>query len=86
MSKLIGAYLRRIKHIHENCLMRTDTLWVTKILYEWVQCRQNDGTDIQRDIIYHAEQVEPDIAKWDISAEKYEEVLAELRKKYPSMK
>jgi predicted DNA-binding protein (UPF0278 family) len=86
MSKLITAYLGRMVSIHENCPMRTDALWVTKILYEWVQQGRDDGTDIQRDIIYHAERIEPDKAKWDISAEEYEEALAELRKKYPRMK
>jgi predicted DNA-binding protein (UPF0278 family) len=85
MSKLIPAYLRRMKQIHENCPMRTDPLWVTKILYEWVQQGRDDGMDIQRDIIYHAERIEPDKTKWDISAEEYGEALAELRRKYPQM-
>ena len=66
--------------------MRTDPFWVTKILYEWLQHGRDDGTDIQRDIIYHAERIEPDKHKWDISAEEYGEVLAELRKKCPQMK
>lgn len=83
--KIISAYLKRMKQIHENCPIRTDPLWVTKILYEWVQQECDDGTDIQRDIIYHAERIEPDRTKWDISAENYEEVLAELRKRYPKM-
>jgi hypothetical protein len=86
MSKLITAYLRRMVSIHENCPMRTDPLWVTKILHEWVQHGRDDRTDIQRDIIYHAERIEPDKHKWDISADEYGEALAELRRKYPQMK
>jgi hypothetical protein len=85
MSKLVSAYLRQMTAIHEDSPMRTDRLWVTKILYEWMSLGQRIWTDVYRDIIYHAERIEPDKVKWDISAEEYEGAIAELRKKYPQM-
>lgn len=83
--RIISAYLKQMLQIHEICPLRTDPLWVTKILYEWVQWERDDGTDTQRDIIYYAERIEPDKEKWDISTENYERALAELRKRYPKM-
>ncbi len=85
MNQIITAYLQRMHRIHEDRPICKDTAWVIKILYEWQRLGRDDGTDIQRDIIYHAEQIEPDKAKWDISAEDYQEALAELLKKHPRM-
>ena len=85
MSKIIDAYLKRMKQIHENDPHRTDPLWATKILYEARDTADRGSIDMERDIIYHAERIEPDRAKWDISVEDYEEALSELHKRYPRM-
>jgi len=86
MSKIIATYLKRMHQIHENCPMRTNPLWATKILYEYRRDDRRDGTDIQRDIIHYTEQIEPDKTKWDISVEDYREAIANLLKQYPKMK
>lgn len=83
MSKIADAivkHFRSIRDPREEILL--DRNWVTKILYE----RRDLGwrTDIERDVIFTAEGLEPDKEKW-ASQEEYQEAMAELRKKYPRM-
>jgi hypothetical protein len=85
MSQIIAAYLKHMHRIHESRPICLDSRWAIKILYEWMQLEWNDGTDIQRDIVYHAERIEPDKTKWDISKADYQEALAELLKENPRL-
>ena len=84
MSKIINALIKHFQAIHEKRPMILDRNWLIKILWE-----RRDGkgwrTDIERDILFTAEEIEPDRTRWDISAEEYEAALAELRKQYPKM-
>ena len=85
MIKIIKAYLKRCREIHENSPIRTDPAWVTKILYEQQESGKGYSTDIERDIIYGAEAIEPDRKKWGVLAKDYKQALAELARQYPKM-
>lgn len=84
MSKLIDALIKHFHAIHETRPFILDRNWLIKILWE----RRDLGwrTDLERDILGAADDMEPDRTRWDISAEDFEAAMAELRKQYPKMK
>ncbi len=65
---------------------RADVNWVTKFLYEYQECPNQDYLvgELEQDIVWQAQKINPDTTSWGIARENYDAAMAIVNPRWAS--